>query len=143
MKENSLSKNQSEFLSGEDQASALFANLVIQQTNMAFMMLGKVPHPETKETILEIDSAKLIIYQLEMLQTKTKGNLNTQEEGLLKQSLMTLRMTFVDAVEQKTGSRSPDSAPQGNAPRATDSPSDTGSSATSEEEPRKKFSKKY
>ena len=31
----------------EDIISALFANMVIQQTNMAMMFLGLVPHPET------------------------------------------------------------------------------------------------
>lgn len=141
MKEDSLSKRQFEALSGEDQASALFANLVMQQMNMAFMMLGKVPHPETKETILEIESAKLIINQLEMLQTKTIGNLNTQEDGLLRQSLMTLRMAFVEAVEQKTGT--PESVPENSGQSPTDSPSNSGSSPTPEEGPRKKFSKKY
>jgi len=38
---------------------------------MALMLLGKLPHPETGETIREIDSARMFIDQLEMLALKT------------------------------------------------------------------------
>ena len=33
--------------SREEIMSALFANMVVQQTNLAMMMLGRVAHPET------------------------------------------------------------------------------------------------
>src|SRR5215472_1920885 len=80
-------------------ASALFGHLVIQQSNMAMMMLGKVAHPETGEVVQNLDAAKLFIDQLEMLEEKTKGNLSKEESSLLKQSLMALRLAFVEAVE--------------------------------------------
>lgn len=83
----------------EEFMSALFASMVIQQTNMGMMMLGKMPHPETGETFLELESARMFIEQLEMLAVKTKGNLDRREEGLLKQSLHTLHMAFVSAVD--------------------------------------------
>lgn len=38
----------------EDIISALFANMVIQQTNMAMMFLGLVPHPETGEQMQDL-----------------------------------------------------------------------------------------
>ena len=59
--------------SQEEITSALFANMIIQQTNMALMLLGKVPHPETGETTEDLDAARLFIDQLEMLEVKTKG----------------------------------------------------------------------
>ena len=34
-------------ISPEEMQSALFAQMVMQQANMAFMLMGKVPHPET------------------------------------------------------------------------------------------------
>jgi hypothetical protein len=130
--------------------SAIFANMVMQQTNMAMMFLGKVPHPETGESLHDIDSAQMFIDQLEMLEAKTKGNLDKREEGLLKQSLMALRMAFVEAVEgkpsgqfpvtppPKSTSTEPQSAPVGEA--ATGS---APAAPEAEAESRKKFTKKY
>ena len=51
----------------ENILAALFANMVIQQTNMAMMMLGKVAHPETGEFLHDVEAAKMFIDQLEML----------------------------------------------------------------------------
>src|SRR6266699_3617470 len=85
--------------SREEIMAALFANMVIQQTNMAMMLLGKVPHPETGQIIQDLEAAKMFIDQLEMLEVKTRGNLNKQEDGLLKQALSALHMTFVEAVD--------------------------------------------
>src|SRR5947207_3432224 len=76
---------------GDESLSAQFAGLVLQQTNMALMLLGKSPHPETQKTIQDIDGAKMFIDQLEMLEVKTQGNLNADEAKLLKQSLTALR----------------------------------------------------
>src|SRR5712671_3926510 len=85
--------------SAEEMHSALYAYLVMQQSNMAMMLLGKTPHPETGKTLLDLDSAKLFIDQLEMLEAKTKGNLNPEEASLLKQTLMRLRLAFVEAAD--------------------------------------------
>jgi len=80
--------------------SALFAQLVMQQANMAMMLLGKVAHPETGKTILDVEAARLFIDQLEMLEAKTKGNLTRQEDALFKQTLMTLHMAYVETLEE-------------------------------------------
>src|SRR5712671_3834257 len=126
--------------SREEIMSALFASMVNQQTNMALMLLGKLPHPETGETIREIDSARMFIDQLEMLALKTRGNLDPQEEKLLKQSLTALRMAFVEAVDQPTGR--PEPAPAAGASETARSaqpapPADTAGQST-EDESRKK-----
>ena len=83
-------------LNQEELHSALFSNLVLQEGNMALMLLGKVPHPETGETVKDLDSAKLFIDQLEMLAAKTKGNLNPDEQSLLNQTLTAVRMAYVE-----------------------------------------------
>lgn len=128
--------------SREELQSALFAQLVIQQANMALMLLGKVPHPETGKAVKDLEAARLFIDQLEMLETKTKGNLSKEEAGLLKQSLMNLRLAFVEAVETPE--------PQGEPKRTEPAPStppgqaaEPAASPSEEEEHRKKFSKKY
>jgi Domain of unknown function (DUF1844) len=126
-----------------DRLSVLFAQLVMQQANMATMFLGKVAHPETGEVVKNIDAARLFIDQLEMLEAKTKGNLDKDEAALLKQSLMSLRMAFVEAVE--AGPAADDNAPkpQPEAASASGAQAPTPSAAAEEEEHRKKFSKKY
>src|SRR5262245_1378759 len=139
----------------EEMMSALFAQMVIQQTNIAMMLMGKVPHPQTGETVQDLEGARLFIDQLEMLQAKTKGNLSPDEEKLLKQSLLSAQMMFVEAVESAAsagpaaatppGSATKESAPAGESvrpeapPGAGTSPSD----AEADAESKKKFSKKY
>src|SRR6266480_7867792 len=133
----------------EETRSALFAGMVIQQTNLALMLLGKIPHPESGKTLQDIESAKMFIDQLEMIEVKTRGNLDKQEEKLLKQSLTALRLTFVEAVEgqarqpQATPS-TPSSEPAKSAGSAKSSEgAGQPSKPHSDEDSRKKFSKKY
>jgi hypothetical protein len=138
----------------EEIMSALFAHMVIQQTNMALMLLGKVPHPETGEIFQDVESAKMFIDQLEMLEVKTKGNLDARETGLLKQGLTALRMAFVELVEgPAAASRAiPPEAPAVESakpaepvPPAISEPAATAPSrfSSNEAESQKKFSKKY
>lgn len=124
--------------SDPDMQSALFAQLVMQQANLAMMLLGKVPNPETGQSNKDLETARLFIDQLEMLEAKTKGNLSHQESSLLKQNLMSLRLAFVEAVE----------SPEPTKPPAAESkPASAGqpgpAAASSAEESHKKFSKKY
>ena len=130
-----------------DLMSALFAQMVLQQTNLAMMLMGKAPHPESGQTMRDMDGAKLFIDQLEMLEFKTKGNLSKEESALLKQSLMGLRMAFVDCVNSAPAPAEP-RAKGGERPAAASSAGEAveasaGSPAGAEEESRKKFSKKY
>jgi hypothetical protein len=128
-------------MSGKEMHSALFAQLVLQQTNMAGMLLGKVPHPETGEVIKDMDAARLFIDQLEMLEAKTKGNLTKEESALLKQSLMSLRLAFVEAMESPTAPAASKGQPE--TAKGSAEPAGGIQAAPSEEESRKKFSKKY
>jgi hypothetical protein len=143
--------------SREEIMSALFANMIIQQTQMAMMLLGKVAHPDTGKFMKDVEAAQMFIDQLEMLEAKTKGNLNKQEEGLLKQALTALHMSFVDAVEGSPAPQppqsknpplssgpAPDSAPaSAPAPAEAKQPEAPQAETQSSDESRKKFSKKY
>src|SRR3954465_12105619 len=84
----------------EEIMSALFANLVIKNTNMALMFLGKVPHPQTGQPIKDLESAQMFMDQLEMLAYKTRGNPDQEEKQLLKQSLVSLRIAFVEELRK-------------------------------------------
>ena len=78
----------------------LFANIVMQQAGMTMIFLGVTPHPETGDTMLDLEGAQHFIAQLEMLEAKTRGNLSADETALLKQSLLSVRMAFVQAAER-------------------------------------------
>ena len=69
----------------------------------AMIALGEVEHPITKKKELSAQHAKFIIDTLGMLQSKTKGNLTKDEEGMLEGMLYDLRMRFVS----KAGSQKP------------------------------------
>ena len=126
-------------MSHDDMMSALFAQLVMQQSNMAMLLLGKVPNPETGQTIRDVEAARLFIDQLQMLEIKTKGNLRKEEEQLLKQSLMTLRMAFVEAVQ----SPEPPSQITESAPAAEEKKIESAASESAADDSKKKFTKKY
>ena len=124
--------------------AALFAQMVLQQANMAMMLLGKAPHPHTGENMQDLEGARMFIDQLEMLEVKTKGNLGKEEENLLKQSLMSLRLAFVEAVESPGGAPLSDKAvpPPQSESGAAASP-ETSAPPADDAESRKKFTKKY
>ncbi len=138
-------------LSQDELQSALFAQLVMQQSNLALMLLGKGPHPESGQPRRDLEAAKLFIDQLEMLETKTRGNLNKEEAALLKQSLMALRMAFVEAVESpappaKTAeapapAATPETAAAAKPENETAPKEDAG--AAGEAESKKRYSKKF
>jgi len=131
--------------SPDEMRSALFAHMVMQQSRMAMMLLGKTPHPETGQVIRDLEAARLFIDQLEMLEFKTKGNLNPEEAALLKQSLMSLRMAFVEAVDSSPSPAEPRPAQPAGSTSAPEPAKAAPASATplAEEEHRKKFTKKY
>ena len=133
-------------LSAEETASALFAHLVMQQSNMALMLLGKVPNPESGQPLRDLEAAKLFIDLLEMLEAKTMGNLSKEETTLLKQTLMNLHLAYVEAVDspapQTEQQSKPQTPPAEPAPGAAPSKPEPAA-PDSEEEHRIKFSKKY
>jgi hypothetical protein len=143
-----LSEDKSASESPDEMRSALFAHMVMQQSSMAMMLLGKTAHPETGKIVRDLEGAKFFIDQLEMLEFKTKGNLNQEEAALLKQSLMSLRMAFVESVDSPppvAESRSESGTPLAGSGQASepDKPAAASATAPDPDEHRKKFTKKY
>lgn len=136
-------------LSREEMQSAIFAQLILQQSNLAMMLLGKVPNPHTGQTERDLEAARFFIDQLEMLESKTKGNLTRPEETLLKQTLMTVRLAFVEAVQtppapDKTAAPEPATPASQTtpAPETKTAPAENAGAA-GEEESKKRYSKKF
>ena len=74
---------------------ASFLNLLNMLAVEAAMHLGMI-HPQGQEPLpVDVESARHLIDLLGMLQTKTRGNLTAEEDGLLENILADLRMQFV------------------------------------------------
>jgi len=74
---------------------ASFISLIMSLASNAAASLGMMPHPVTGETGVDLKTAKHWIDVLGMLEEKTKGNLNPQEEQMLEGLLADLRMQYV------------------------------------------------
>ena len=125
----------------------------MQNASMAMIFLGHTPHPESGKTEVNLDHARVFIDTLEMLEAKTRGNLDKDEERFLKQNLTSLRMAYVEAVNQGAAQPAapptPEAAPANPAAPASASgevnppASETKPAAEAEIESHKKFTKKY
>jgi hypothetical protein len=62
----------------------------------AAVALGQVPNPITNKTEDDLEQAKFAIDLLQVLEEKTKGNREENEERLLTDVLYKLRMIFID-----------------------------------------------
>jgi hypothetical protein len=90
-----------ETLDSEDPATkpeAGFVGLVQMMAMQAMVGLGGVGGPGGREIPPNLDLAKLYIDLLEVLDEKTKGNLNPQEKQLLDTTVHQLRMAYVETV---------------------------------------------
>ena len=86
--------------SREQQNELLFMQLVMMFQGMALQNLGKVMNPVTNQIERDLDQAKNMIDILGMLDAKTKGNLNDNEQRLLEHALFELRMNYVDEIKK-------------------------------------------
>ena len=78
-----------------------FSTFIFSVSTSALLNLGELADPNTGQTCHNLPLAKQTIDILAMLQTKTEGNLDTEEENLLKNMLYELRMKYVAAVKRK------------------------------------------
>ena len=73
-----------------------FPTFLMSLASSAQISLGLVPHPITGESQRDLAHAKQTIDILGLVETKTQGNLNSEESGLLKNILFQLRMQYVE-----------------------------------------------
>ncbi len=72
-----------------------FSTFVISLNSSALVQLGILEEPGSGQKIKNLALAKQTIDILAMLEEKTKGNLNRDEENILKSLLYDLRMLYV------------------------------------------------
>lgn len=83
-----------------DDSSITFETFVLSLGTATMVALGEVENPVTRKKEKNSEAAKQNISILEVLEEKTKGNLNERETKLLKDVLYETRLKFVGLKEQ-------------------------------------------
>lgn len=82
-----------------DQSKIDFSNFILSLNTSALIHLGDLPDPQTRERIYDIQSAKQTVDILELLKTKTEGNLDSEEFRLLDDVIYDLRMKYIKIMQ--------------------------------------------
>jgi hypothetical protein len=96
----------------------------------------------TKKAEVNLDAAQATIDLLDMIAAKSRGNLDRDEERLLKDTLMSLKLTFVetrDAAGTEAGAKPTEPPPE--APGKAEPQVEGGAGPKDHQEPR--FHKAY
>ncbi|MBF0203349.1 MAG: DUF1844 domain-containing protein [Desulfamplus sp.] len=72
-----------------------FSTFMISLYSSALVQLGEIPDPVTGSRTKDLCIAKQTIDMISMLEKKTSGNLDPEEEKLMTSLLHELRMTYV------------------------------------------------
>ena len=89
-----------------------FVQFIMVQAQNILYVLGRIPTPEGERLPPNLQAAKMMIDHLDLIALKTQGNLNTQEEKILKEALQQVQMAFVEASGGTPPSMMPDRGPQ-------------------------------
>jgi hypothetical protein len=81
--------------------TALFIQLVMTFQAAAWQQMGKIKNPITDKIERSLDQARYSIDMLEMLRTKTKGNLTDDELKFVNHVLTELQLNFVDELNKE------------------------------------------
>jgi len=105
----------SQHLTKEQQQQMLFMMLVQQHQEICMMGLGKIKHPSTDKIERDLSAARYAIDTLAMLQAYTQGNLSPEMSEYLGHVLGTLRLNYVDEVNNPGGQEQEQEQGQGGA----------------------------
>ena len=84
-----------------EKTQILFMNLVMTFQMAAWQQLGKIKSPLTDKIERDLDQARFSIDMLEMVRTKTSGNLSESEKRMLDHTISELQMNYVDEFEKE------------------------------------------
>ncbi len=80
-----------------------FSTFVLSLASSVMIHIGEIEDPDTKQAVVSLPMAKQTLDILALLQEKTRGNLEDDEDRLLTELLYDLRMKFVRACKQQSG----------------------------------------
>ncbi len=84
-------------MSAMPEADSRFNEFVMIQAQNAGLFLGLIPHPHNGQTSVNLRAAASVIDSLEMLASKTRGNLTASEAQLLGVALRNLQPLYESA----------------------------------------------
>lgn len=74
-----------------------FSTFLLSLSTSAMVHLGQAPHPDGSTDEPDLELARQSIDILDLMHTKTKGNLTNDEQQLLQELLYDLRLRYVAA----------------------------------------------
>lgn len=77
---------------------AEFISLVLMFRTSGLMGLGEIPDPVNQGEKIDLTQVQQSISFLEMIEQKTRGNLASMEEQILKDTLYELRMKYLQGM---------------------------------------------
>ena len=77
-----------------------FATFMVGLSTQALMHLGEIRDPQNQNAPISLVAAQQLIDIIGMLQAKTRGNLDRDEEALVDAILFELRMKYVERSRQ-------------------------------------------
>jgi polyhydroxyalkanoate synthesis regulator phasin len=119
---------------------AMFMQLAMMLSTSAMQQLGKLMNPMTGKTEINLEAAQSTIDILVMLEAKTRGNLDREEERFIKNSLATLQLNYVETAQAAPAK--PDAAPSP-APSETAQPASEPAPDAKPTDKEPKFRKSY
>ena len=96
-----------------DNLDMQFYQLILSLQAGAMQQMGKIASPISGKIERDLDMARSTIDLLEMIDRKTKGNLDTDEKRLLEHVLYELRLNFVDEQEKERSGRTEQTSDSG------------------------------
>ena len=127
---------------GSREDTLRFIDMVGLFGNQAMIALGKVANPATQKAEPHLPVAQLFIDTLEMLERKTQGNLNKDEERILRATLTDLRLMYAEEVKSGAAA-APAAAKPTPPPETPPAPAPAAEPATEVPDPKVKFHKSY
>jgi len=80
--------------------AALFLQLLFGLQQAAMVALGKLMNPVSGKVERNLEAARNTIDTLSALETRTRGNLESDEQRVLTQVLTDLRLNYVDELKK-------------------------------------------
>ncbi len=80
--------------------AVLFLQLVLGLQQAAMVALGKLMNPVTNQIDRNLEAARNTIDTISAIESRTRGNLTSDEQRVLTQVLTDLRMNYLDEVKK-------------------------------------------
>ncbi|MCD6117264.1 DUF1844 domain-containing protein [bacterium] len=87
--------------SEQNKYDALFYQLIVVFQTAALQQMGRMMNPSSEKAELNLEQARFSIDILDMLRTKTIGNLNEKEEKFLDDVVSGLQLTLISEENKK------------------------------------------